>query len=60
MKFQETNGILNVKGAAEYLRCLKSHLSDILAGKVPNVPPTRHVFCRKEEVHSAAGLGGQQ
>jgi hypothetical protein len=50
VKFQETQQILDVKGAAEYLQCSKSHLSNILAGKVPNVPPIPHVSAGRRKL----------
>lgn len=43
MKHQEQHEILDVQGVADYLHCSKSHVSNILNGKVPNVPPIPHV-----------------
>jgi hypothetical protein len=40
---QESNEILDVRGAAAYLHCSPSHVSNILNGKVPNLPPIPHV-----------------
>ena len=40
---KEQNEILDVKGAAKYLHCSSSHISNILNGKVPNLPPIPHV-----------------
>lgn len=40
---QEQSEILDVRGAAAYLHCSPSHVSNILNGKVPNVPPIPHV-----------------
>jgi excisionase family DNA binding protein len=35
--------ILHVKGAAEVLGCSPAHVSNLLNGKVPGVPPIPHV-----------------
>lgn len=35
--------ILDIQGAADYLGVSRSHVSHILAGKVPGVPPIPHV-----------------
>ena len=35
--------ILTLKEAAELLRCSKAHLSNVLSGKVPRLPPLAHV-----------------
>jgi len=44
LKYKEDqNEILDVKGAAKYLHCSPSHVSNILNGKVPNLPPIPHV-----------------
>lgn len=43
MEYQEQDQILDVKGAADFLHCSKSHVSNILNGKVPNLPPIPHV-----------------
>ena len=40
---KEQSEILDVKGAAKYLHCSPSHVSNILNGKVPNLPPIPHV-----------------
>ena len=40
---QENKEILDVRGAAKYLSCSASHVSNILNGKVPNLPPIPHV-----------------
>ena len=40
---QENKEILDVRGAATYLSCSASHVSNILNGKVPNLPPIPHV-----------------
>ncbi len=37
----ERSSVLTLKQAAEYLRISKAHLSNILRGKVPGVPPMR-------------------
>jgi excisionase family DNA binding protein len=37
----ERSSVLTLKQAAEYLRISKAHLSNILRGKVPGVPPLR-------------------
>jgi hypothetical protein len=39
----EPGDILDVSEAATVLHCCKSHVSNILNGKVPNVPPIPHV-----------------
>lgn len=39
----ESKEILDVKGAAELLGCSPSHVSNILNGKVPGVPPIPHI-----------------
>ena len=38
---KERSTVLTLKQAAEYLRISKAHLSNILRGKVPGVPPLR-------------------
>jgi excisionase family DNA binding protein len=40
---QENKEILDVRGAAKYLNCSASHVSNILNRKVPNLPPIPHV-----------------
>jgi len=40
---QEQFEILDVRGAANYLHCSASHVSNILNGKIPNLPPIPHV-----------------
>ena len=35
--------ILDVKGAAQVLGCSPAHVSNMLNGKVPGVPPIPHV-----------------
>jgi hypothetical protein len=42
-KNRQENEILDVQGVAEFLHCSKSHVSNILHGKVTNVPPIPHV-----------------
>ncbi len=39
----QPNDILGVKEAAKYLHCSPSHVSNILNGKIPNLPPIPHV-----------------
>jgi excisionase family DNA binding protein len=39
----QLNEILGVREAAKYLRCSPSHVSNILNGKIPNLPPIPHV-----------------
>ncbi len=63
---QEQSEILDVRGAATFLHCSPSHVSNILNGKIPNLPPIPHVragrlrLIRKEsliawfEAHEAA------
>ncbi len=34
--------VMTMKQAATYLRISKAHLSNVLNGKVPGVPPMRH------------------
>ena len=36
---KERSTVMTLKQAAEYLRISKAHLSNILRGKVPGVPP---------------------
>ena len=40
---QEQSEILDVRGAATFLHCSPSHVSNILNGKIPNLPPIPHV-----------------
>ena len=40
---EEQFEILDVRGAAELLHCSPSHVSNILNGKIPNLPPIPHV-----------------
>jgi len=43
----EMNGlppVLTLKQAAEYLRISKTHLSNVIKGKVAGVPPLRHAL----------------
>ncbi len=40
---RELTEILNVRGAAKFLHCSPSHLSNILNVKIPNLPPIPHV-----------------
>ena len=40
---EEQFEILDVRGAAALLHCSPSHVSNILNGKVPNLPPIPHV-----------------
>src|SRR5215469_12634787 len=40
---EDTDDILDLKGAARLLGYSQSHLSNILAGKFPNLPKLRHV-----------------
>ena len=40
---REENEILDVRGAATYLHCSPSHVSNILNGKIPHLPPIPHV-----------------
>ena len=39
----ELNEILDVRGAAKFLHCSPSHVSNILNGRIPNLPPIPHV-----------------
>ena len=39
----EQSAILDIRGAAKYLNCSASHVSNILNGKVTNLPPIPHV-----------------
>lgn len=38
----ESAQVMTLKQAAAYLRISKAHLSNVLNGKVPGVPPLRH------------------
>ena len=40
---QEQNEILDVREAATFLHCSVSHVSNILNGRIPNLPPIPHV-----------------
>jgi len=40
---QNENEILGVKETAKFLHCSPSHVSNILNGKVANLPPIPHV-----------------
>jgi hypothetical protein len=42
-EIQELAEILDVRGAAKFLHCSPSHVSNILNRKVPNLPPIPHV-----------------
>ena len=35
--------VFTLRQTAEYLRISKAHLSNVITGKVPGVPPLRHV-----------------
>jgi len=39
----ERSQVLTLAQTAVYLRISKAHLSNVIAGKVPGVPPLRHV-----------------
>jgi excisionase family DNA binding protein len=39
----QMNEVFGVREAAKYLHCSPSHVSNILNGKIPNVPPIPHV-----------------
>jgi hypothetical protein len=39
----EQGEILDVRGAAAFLHCSPSHVSNILNGKIRNLPPIPHV-----------------
>lgn len=55
VEHQVQHVIFDVQAAANYLSCSKSHLSNILNGKVPNVPPIPHVSAgRKKLIRQAA------
>jgi hypothetical protein len=56
VEHQEQHEILDVQGAAEYLHCSKSHVSNILNGKVPNVPPIPHVSAGRKKLIRRAAL----
>jgi hypothetical protein len=53
---QEQHEILDVQGAADFLHCSKSHVSNILNGKVPNVPPIPHVPAGRKKLIRRAAL----
>ena len=38
----ERSSVMTLQQTADYLQISKAHLSNILNGKVPNVPPLRH------------------
>lgn len=40
---KEDSDILDVRAAAAFLHCSPSHLSNILNGKIPDLPPIPHV-----------------
>lgn len=42
-QLNQDSDILNVREAAAYLHCSASHVSNILNGNIPNVPPIPHV-----------------
>lgn len=55
MEHQEQQVIFDIQAAANYLTCSKSHVSNILNGKVANVPPIPHVSAgRKKLIRRAA------
>jgi Helix-turn-helix domain len=41
LEANERSEVLTLKQAAEYLRISKAHLSNVINGKVPNVPTLR-------------------
>jgi hypothetical protein len=53
---KEWNEILDVQGVANFLHCSKSHVSNILNGKVPNVPPIPHVPAGRKKLIRRAAL----
>jgi excisionase family DNA binding protein len=40
---EQTSTILTVKDVAEILRCSKTHVGNVLSGRVPGVPRLAHV-----------------
>ena len=48
--------MFDVQAAANYLTCSKSHLSNILNGKVANVPPIPHVSAGRKKLIRRAAL----
>lgn len=56
LSYQEQHEILDVQGAADFLHCSKSHVSNILNGKVPNVPPIPHVPAGRKKLIRRAAL----
>ena len=56
VEHQEQHEILDVQGAADFLHCSKSHVSNILNGKVPNVPPIPHVAAGRKKLIRRASL----
>ena len=58
MPATDTAGILTVAEAARELRCSKTHLHNVIHGKVPGLPPLpvlrigRRVLVRAEGLHA--------
>src|ERR1051326_8805460 len=42
-KMENTSNIFTVKEVAEILRCSKTHVANVLSGKVPGIPPLTHL-----------------
>ena len=40
---ENTSNIFTVKAVAEILRCSKTHVANVLSGKVPGIPPLTHL-----------------
>lgn len=61
MKMQNENTgigeILDLRGAAKAIRCSASHMSKILNGKVPNVPPPPAVRAGRKWLIRSDSLG---
>jgi hypothetical protein len=56
VEHQEQHEILDVQGEVDFLHCSKSHVLNILNGKVPNVPRIPHVPAGRKKVIRRAAL----
>ena len=53
---KEQDEILDVQGVADFLHCSKSHVSNILNGKVLNLPVIPHVSAGRKKLIRRAAL----
>jgi excisionase family DNA binding protein len=61
----EQSAVMTLREAAAYLRVSKAHLSNLINGKVPGVPPLRHarigrcILVRREWADEFLALAGR-